>query len=155
MLTNSSNPYAPPELTTEHVTINDADSTLDFARRKRRKLHQMLITTAILGFATGIFPEGSSLEQIASFAAGLSFNILILGWCTIDREERNLEPWRFFAPMMVLLPGPILMVPIYLFTTRGLEGFAATAKAFAFFVLMMVVVMITAIMGFLVTGQNN
>jgi hypothetical protein len=42
------------------------------------------------------------------------------------------------------------MIPIYLFTTRGPEGFAATAKAFAFFVLMMVVVMITTIMGLFV-----
>lgn len=150
MLNNSSNPYAPPELTTEHVTINDADSTLDFARRKRRKLQQMLIAMAIFGFAAGLFPEGSTLKQIASFATGLSFTILTLGWCTIDREERNLKPWRFFVPMMVFLPGPILMIPIYLFTTRGLEGFAATAKAFAFFVLMMVVFMITTIMGLFV-----
>ncbi len=136
----------------EHATINDAASLLEFARRKRRKLHQILISMAVLGFAMGLFPEDSTLERIATFATGLSFTILTLGWCTIDREERNLNPWRFFVPMMVFLPGPILMIPIYLFVTQGLEGSAATAKAFAFFVLMMVVISVTSIMGFLLTG---
>jgi len=83
--TDSSNPYSPPALTTEHATINDAASLSDFARRKRKKLHQMLIAMAVLGFAT-----------------------------------------------------------------RGLEGFAATAKAFAFFVLMTVVIAITSIIGLFV-----
>ena len=113
----------------------------------------MLFAMAIFGFAIGLFPEGSTLERIATFAAGLSFTILTLGWCSIDREERNLESWRFFVPMMVFLPGPFLMIPIYLFATRGLEGFAATAKAFAFFVLMMVIVAVTSIAGLLVTGR--
>jgi hypothetical protein len=82
---NSSNPYAPPALTTVHATIDDAASLSNFARRKRKKLSQMLIAMAILGFAAGLFPEGSTLEQIASFATGLSFTILTLGWCTIDQ----------------------------------------------------------------------
>ena len=76
--------------------------------------------------------------------------ILTLGWCTIDREERNLEPCRFFVPMMVFLPGPMLMIPIYLFVTRGFQGFVATAKAFGFFVLMIVVISITSIIGLFV-----
>ena len=70
--TDSSNPYSPPDLTTEHATINDAAVLEDFARRKRKKLHQILLATAILGFAMGLFPEGSTLERIASFAGGLS-----------------------------------------------------------------------------------
>lgn len=150
---NASNPYSPPALTTDHATVHDAAVLSDFVRRNRRKLHQILIATAILGFSTGLFPEGSTLERIVTFAAGLSVTVLTLGWCTIDREERNLDPWRFFVPMMVFLPGPILMIPIYLFVTRGLEGFAATAKAFAFSVLMMVVAIVTTFMGLLVTGR--
>ena len=148
-----SNPYLPPASTTEHATINDAGNALDFLRRKRRKLHQILFAMAIFGFAIGLFPEGSTLEQIATLAGGLSFTILTLGWCSIDREERNQEPWRFFVPMMVFLPGPMLMIPIYLFVTRGLVGFVATAKAFGFFLLMMVVIAVTSIAGLVVTGR--
>jgi hypothetical protein len=150
---SASNPYSPPALAAEHSNLIDAAALSEFARRKRRKLHQILIAMAMLGFAMGLFPEGSTLERIASFVGGLSFTILTLGWCTIDREERNLEPWRFFVPMMVFVPGPILMIPIYLFVTRGLEGFVATAKAFGFFLLMVVVIAVTSIAGLVVTGR--
>ncbi len=152
---NSFNPYSPPAATTGYAIVNNAESLAGYARRKHRKLHQILLVMAILGFAMGLFPEDSTLERIVTFVAGLSVTVLILGWCDIDLEERNLKRWRFFVPMMVLIPGPFIMIPIYLLFTRRAEGFVATAKAFAFFVLMTAVTMVASIMGLLLTGQGG
>ena len=78
--------------------------------------------------------------------------MLIVGWCDIDREERQLDRWRFFVPLMVLCPGPLVVLPAYLFVTRGVGGFVATAIAIAFFGLMIFVGAGTLVMGLLLTG---
>jgi hypothetical protein len=91
---------------------------------------------------------------VIDFASGLIVVILILGWCRIDREERQLTPWRFFVPLMVLCPGPLILMPTYLFVTRGRGGFAATAKASAFLVLMIVVAGAALGMALLLTGAE-
>lgn len=149
----SSNPYSPPALTTQQTVEIEPNSPSKFTVRKRRKLRLILRTVAILGFGTGLLPEGSSPERILTFATGLYITILVLGWCEIDGEERSLTRWRFFVPMMVFIPGPVIMVPIYLFVTRGIEGFIATAKAFGFFVLLMIVFVATYIIGSGMSGK--
>lgn len=142
------NPYSAPESTQERA----ADQFPDFASRKRSKLIQLLLWMAITGFVTGIFPEDSSTNRVADLATGIGIAMLILGWCVIDREEHQLDRWRFFVPLMVLCPGPILVLPVYLFVTRGVGGFAATAMAIAFSGLMLFVRFAAFDLGLLLTG---
>jgi len=142
------NPYRAPESAQEPA----ADQILDFASRKRRRLFQLLALTAIMGFLTGILPEDSSINRVADLATGIGIAMLILGWCAIDHEEHQLDRWRFFVPLMVLCPGPFIVLPTYLFVTRGVGGFAATAKAIAFFGLMIVVGIAAGVLGLLLTG---
>jgi hypothetical protein len=46
--------------------------------------------------------------------------------------------------MMVICPGWLIMVPVYLLATRGVRGLSAVAKAAAFFALLCAVSAITA-----------
>ena len=144
---DSLNPYRAPESPQEPA----ADQIPDFASRKRRKLIQLLVLMAILGFLTGLFQD-SSINRVTDLTGAIVMAMLIVGWCAIDREERQLDRWRFFVPLMVLCPGPLVVLPAYLFVTRGVGGFVATAIAIAFFGLMMFVGAVTLVMGLLLTG---
>ena len=144
---DSLNPYRAPDSPQEPA----ADQIPDFASRKRRKLIQLLVLMAILGFLTGLFQD-SSINRVTDLTGAIVMAMLIVGWCAIDREERQLDRWRFFVPLMVLCPGPLVVLPAYLFVTRGVGGFVATAIAIAFFGLMMFVGAVTLIMGLLLTG---
>ena len=144
---DSLNPYRAPDSPQEPA----ADQIPDFASRKRRKLIQLLVLMAILGFLTGLFQD-SSINRVTDLTGAIVMAMLIVGWCAIDREERQLDRWRFFVPLMVLCPGPLVVLPAYLFVTRGVGGFVATAIAIAFFGLMMFVGAVTLVMGLLLTG---
>lgn len=146
---DSHNPYRAPESPPEPA----ADQIPDFASRKRRKLIQLLVLMAVMGFLTGLLPEDSSINRVLDLAGGIVMAMLIVGWCDIDREERQLDRWRFFVLMMVLCPGPLVILPAYLFVTRGIGGFAATAKAIAFFGLMIFAGAVTFVIGSLLTGR--
>ncbi len=148
------NPYKSPEATQGHVAAHDAPVILDFARRKRRQLVFVLIAMAISGFLSGFLAEDSGWSHMVDLATGLIVAILIVGWCEIDREERQLSRWRLFVPLMVLCPGPLIMIPTYFFVTRGLGGFAATAKASAFLVLMILAAGAAFGMALLLTGAE-
>ena len=144
---DSLNPYRAPDSPQEPA----ADQIPDFASRKRRKLIQLLVLMAILGFLTGLFQD-SSINRVTDLTGAIVMAMLIVRWCAIDREERQLDRWRFFVPLMVLCPGPLVVLPAYLFVTRGVGGFVATAIAIAFFGLMMFVGAVTLVMGLLLTG---
>ncbi len=146
---DSLNPYRAPESPPEPA----ADQIPDFASRKRRKLIQLLVLMGVIGCLTGLLSEDSSINRLTDLIGGISMAMLILGWCDIDREERSLDRWRFFVILMVLCPGPLVMLPAYLFVTRGIGGFAATAKAIAFLGLMMFVGVVSFGIGALLAGR--
>ena len=56
--------------------------------------------------------------------------------------------------MIVICPGPFVMMPAYLLVTRGLGGFSAIAKAIAFVVLMVVLSVAAFVSGLLFTGAE-
>ena len=142
------NPYQAPESAQEPA----ADQIFDFTSRKRRKLFQLLALMAIMGLLTGILPDDSSINRVTDLANTIGIYLLIFGWCDIDREERHLDRWRYFVLLMVVCPGPLIVLPTYLFVTRGVGGFVATAIAIAFFGLMIFVGAVTLVMGLLLTG---
>src|SRR3972149_11751978 len=136
MTTTDPNPYQPPEL--EPTSASDAAAIADDspARQKRRILIWMTVLFAVSGLLSGLFLEDRSLLSVIEIATAIVLAILLVTWCECDRIERQGERWPFFIVLMVLCPGPILMLPIYLFATRGAGGFLATARAAAFFVLL-------------------
>lgn len=151
---DSPNPYESPEAAPVDVAAQESAIVLDFARRKRRQLVLLLVAMAISGFLAGFISENSGWSTLADLVSGLAVAILILGWCDIDREERQLSRWPFFVALMILCPGPLIIVPTYLFVTRGVGGFAATAKAAAFLLLMIGVMIATSVMALLLTGAE-
>lgn len=151
---DSPNPFQSPETSQEDAAYLDAPFVPNFAYRKRRQLVFLLVASGISGFLTGFVAEGSGEEHIINLADWLVSAVLILRWCDIDREERQLARWRFFVPMMVLCPGPLVMIPAYLLVTRGLGGFAAIAKAIAFAVLMVIVSMVAVVLALLISGEE-
>lgn len=151
---DSPNPYQSPETTQKDAAYLDAPVVCDFAYLKRRQLVFLLVVTGMSGYLPGFLAEDSAWIRIIDLASGLIGAILILRWCDIDREERHLSRWRFFVPMMVLCPGPFVMMPTYLLVTRGLGGFAAIAKKIAFCVLMVVVTTVAFALALLMTGAE-
>ncbi len=135
--TDELNPYRSPEQT----EYDDAEPELpplpSYRPEKDRVLWALLIVWAI-GGALAVF-VAEDLSRIVDVAAGIATVILILRWCDYDRQERAINRWPFFGVMMILCPGPALVLPIYFLRTRGLRGLWSTAKAFGFFVLMVTV----------------
>lgn len=151
---DSPNPYQSPETSQEDAAYLDPPFVPDFAYRKRRQLVFLLVASGISGLLSGFAAEDSAWDRIINLADWLISAVLILRWCDIDREERQLARWRNFVPMIVLCPGPLVMVPAYLLVTRGLGGFAAIAKAIAFAVLMVIVSMVAVVLALLITGEE-
>ena len=139
------NPYQSPKYIP--VATDEIDESRQLASRqgKRRQLWGMVATFAISGVVSGILPENIPISRICDLVTGLVFVLFVLRWCDYDRWERRISPWRFFTLLMVFFPGPLFMLPIYLITTRGFQGFVATAEAAIFFAILIAVAMVAEI----------
>jgi len=137
------NPYRSPEL----AEYDDAEPELpplpSYGPEKERVLRALLIAWAIGGALTAFVAE--DLARIVDLAMGLATVILILRWCDFDRRERGIDRWPLFGAMMLICPGPAVVLPIYFLRTRGLPGLWSTAKAFGFFILMVTVAALGAL----------
>lgn len=134
-----SNPYQAPkaeELLAEEPAFRERVS---YRREKNRQLLWMLGLFAVAGVLEGLVLSQPDLGMILNVAASLAFCILILNWCHYDRLELGRRRWRYFAPMMVLLPGPLVMVPLYLVVSRGARGLWSTFLAACFLALLFAV----------------
>lgn len=49
--------------------------------------------------------------------------------------------------MMILCPGPIVLLPIYFLNTRGIRGFLSIGKALVFLVVLGVVMVLAELAG--------
>ena len=47
------------------------------------------------------------------------FLIAIIRWTYYDAAERDFELWRYFFALMVVFPGPLIMMPLYFILSRG------------------------------------
>jgi hypothetical protein len=146
------NPYLSPETAQAAETISDASDQWSCRQQKRQQLIWMLALFAVSGFLTGILPEDTAWTAVLQVAMGIVFAVLVLGWCEYDRIERQSRRWPYFTFFMVIVPGPLIMVPTFLFATRGGKGFVAIAKAGAFFVLLIAVFVVAGVLGVMLTG---
>ena len=130
--TDDQNPYAPPDL----VEGSAGESVLVdvglFRQQKLKRLAYMLILFTALGFFGVLIEDRPVAARVFELAGSLCFVILVLSWCSIDREERGLTAWPFFALMMILCPGPLILMPIYFCATRGVRGLWSCLIAGAF-----------------------
>ena len=137
-LENDQNPYQSPRNAWDGESSELSGLPApSFRREKRRLLLIMLLVYAITGALIGALP--ADLSGFIEFAAMVVIVILTLRWCDYDRGEQEVERWSYFGIMMILCPGPLIVMPIYLLSTRGVRGLLSIAKAFVFFVILIAV----------------
>ena len=135
--TDELNPYRSPERGEYDDAEPESPPPASYRPEKDRVLWALLIVWAI-GGALAVF-VAEDLSRIVDVAVGIATVILILRWCDYDRQERAINRWPFFGVMMILCPGPAVILPLYFVRTRGLRGLWSIAKAFGFFVLLVAV----------------
>lgn len=60
----------------------------------------------------------------------------MIRWTRWDAAERDFTLWRYFVPLLVICPGPIIVMPVYFVQSRGWSrGLLATFLGLAFLVL--------------------
>ncbi len=118
---------------------------VSYAKEKRQVLIWMTVLFAVSGAISGAVQD-EQLIPLIGMATGLLFALLIIAWCGHDRGELEIDAWPLFGPMMVICPGPIVLVPAYLFATRGfLHGLIGLLKA-AMFMLLLITVSVLSTM---------
>ncbi|MEX2118574.1 MAG: hypothetical protein WD847_03115 [Pirellulales bacterium] len=144
------NPYQAPA--TEFEPSVEPPPLAAFHDRKRRLLWWMVVLFAAAGFLAGMVESDSLQLRGLNIVHAVAWAVLLLKWCAYDREEFDVERWRLFAFMMVICPGPLIMIPAHLFATRGWEGVVATLKAAAFLVLLLSMSFASAFAGWWLLG---
>jgi hypothetical protein len=144
------NPYQSPqaECGPEVRTTDLVEST--YRRLKNRVLRWMLGWGLALGVVAGLMGDGFNSRPL-SLVAGILLVVLILQWCHYDRKERRIAPWPGFALMMILCPGPMVMMPVYLLATRGVRGILSVLLCAGFFLLILGMVSLGGILGTVVS----
>jgi hypothetical protein len=111
---------------------------LDFRRAKRKVLLAMLLVFALSGFLLPLTGAEVVLRRGVDIATAIGTTVLILQWCAYDCRQRMLRRWPYFGLMLVLCPGPLILMPIYFFATRGWRGLISILKALVLFTLAVV-----------------
>jgi len=145
------NPYESPRIESGPEGPSSPLST--YGPEKRRLLFWLLGVMAIAGALAGISPD-SGTERIITFLSNIAVAILITRWCEYDSREHGVRLWSYFVIMMICCPGPLFLVPIYLFTSRGSGGWLATLKAAGFLLAMIAVNLICDLAAALAVGNE-
>jgi len=110
------------------------------AQKKQQWLFLIFVFGAVEGLMTGLAP---SLEALIGLIGAIATWVAILEWTKNDARQRDFTLWRYFAPMMILCPGPLIILPIYFVRTRGWL-FGLRAVLFAAGLLLLYVVTVVA-----------
>lgn len=131
------NPYQSPHADQEpNPSIESGQGGLDsFARRKRKYLIFLIVWSMVAGLVFGAAPV--EWEPILILLDAIVFLIAIIQWTFVDAAQHKFRLWRHFVLLMVICPGPLVMMPYYFFSTRGgVGGLKASALAFGFLMLL-------------------
>ncbi len=143
-MADDQNPYRSPQYAwVGESTELSRPPAPSFRREKRRLLLKMLLVYAIYGAL--IVACSADLSRLFDIAASVITVILTLRWCEYDRREQEVERWSYFGIMMLLCPGPLILMPVYLLSTRGVRGLLSIAKAFVFLVILIAVAVLMEI----------
>lgn len=88
-----------------------------YTRPKRECLIMILVVAAIDGLATPFVP--SDLEVLWLVAVPIALNVCCIKWAWIDADQYQVTLPRYFVPLMVICPGPLILLPIHLIRSRG------------------------------------
>jgi hypothetical protein len=135
------NPYQSPA---EHERDPGSRPATTYAAEKQRLLYWQLGVSVICGTFMGIATDAGA-ERIIELGYGLALSLITMRWCDYDSREHGVTLWPHFALTIVCCPGMFLVVPIYLFRSRGSGGWLATLKAIGFFLLLTIVNLATDI----------
>lgn len=134
----------------------DCDPVISELRaRKRRQLLWMLVVAIVLGLLSGLTGIGETDARLMQFVATLAFACPLFQWCELDRLELGNQRWRGFGLLLILFPGPIVILPIYLLVTRGRRGILAVVIAAAVYCGLLVASGLAEMTGLLLSGRSN
>lgn len=121
--------------------------------RKRRQLLWMLVVALVLGLLSGLTGIGETDARLMQFVATLAFAFPLFQWCELDRLELGNQRWRGFGLLLILFPGPIVILPIYLLVTRGQWGILAVVIAAGGYLGLLVASTLSEMIGLLLSGR--
>ena len=106
-----------------------------FARKKRNCLLFLLVWAVGIGVTYAMAPVSAETPITVLDMVVLVFGLIL--WTLFDAAEHNVRLWRHFGIMLVICPGPIIVMPIYFIRSRGWAGgLIACGKVIAFVVLL-------------------
>jgi hypothetical protein len=146
------NPYQSPVDSSAPAEPDQRSADPIAVSRKHLTLLGMLVLSGIGGLCSGLVPEDPSTLRAIHFVEAILLAGLIVQWCHYDSRERGLPRWRFLPLLMVFCPGPLFMVPVYLFSTRGARGFLSVILAIALSALLVAVNIFAALLGLVLAG---
>lgn len=121
-------------------------------RAKIRALCWIPVWYAAAGLAVGYFGVKDLFDYLFQIASSLAFAVLSYRWCEADARLRQFPHWDRFVPALYLMPGPLLMVPVYLIATRGLQSVRSIALAAVYLFVVLTVAVTAGIVGMLLAG---
>lgn len=113
------NPYQSPPAALERVSALPISPSLQ--QRKRNCLLLWLALLSPIGALQGAFAD-SELGGVATILGYIVSAASMARWTYLDAEERQFRLWRYFVPLLVICPGPLIVMPVYFFQTRGFRG---------------------------------
>ena len=106
------------------------DGTGGVRRRKWLYLAAILVLVAVFAGLDMLTYEGSSGELLLRLLGAISYGVLVYMWCRADALERGFR-LRILLSACIILLYPV-GVPVYLFKSRGVQGFRALGLAVLF-----------------------
>jgi hypothetical protein len=107
------------------------DGTGGVRRRKWLYLTAILVLAAVFGGIDILTDEGSSGEALVWLLDAISFAVLVYMWCRADARERGFHLGGLLSACIILFAA--VGVPVYLFKSRGVQGFRALGLAVLFY----------------------
>jgi hypothetical protein len=91
--------------------------TIPYSRKKRNCLVFLLVWAVVSGSVYAIVDI--EWEWPLLFLDMVVFLLTVLHWAHCDAAERGFTLWRYFTPLMVIFPGPLVVLPVYFVKSRG------------------------------------
>ena len=92
----------------------------DYSRRKRNCLAGIVAISIATGIGNGAL--GGDWDNTFEFVISIAITIGGIMWTYRDAAEHDFSLSPYFVWLIVLLPGPLVVMPVYFVKTRGWIG---------------------------------
>ena len=131
----NSNPYAAPRF--DSIPSTGPPSPQQISKR------YLLLAIPAISAAKGIvdpwLPVDSNLPRRFELLFAILFVLLVYWWYDYDQRELGRRPSALSRIMMLICPGPCVMIPIHLLVTRGVNALKSIVLAAGYLVLVLLV----------------